>query len=87
MLPPHHLGRWYNLAMASLAQTNKYLATAALRKRAVRVTIATSSAIEGIFAPFRPTVPRSTKVVATKKIDAKQSSVKVVVAKAARKRP
>lgn len=38
--------------MASLAKTNKYLATAEQRKQAVRLTIATSSAIEGIFAPF-----------------------------------
>lgn len=40
--------------MPTLAQSNKYLATPALRKKAVRLTIATSSAIEGIYAPFKP---------------------------------
>ncbi len=40
--------------MASLAHTNKHLATAEQRKRIVRLTIATSSAIEGIHAPFKP---------------------------------
>jgi hypothetical protein len=39
--------------MVTLAKSNPYLATADQRKRAVRVTIATSSAIEGIHAPFR----------------------------------
>lgn len=39
--------------MASLAKTNKYLATAAMRQKVVRMTVASSSAIEGIQAPFR----------------------------------
>lgn len=39
--------------MASLAQTNKHLATAAQRRHAVRITVASSSAIEGIHAPFK----------------------------------
>ncbi|MFY7871717.1 MAG: hypothetical protein ACOVQL_05020 [Limnohabitans sp.] len=39
--------------MASLAKTNKYLATAEQRKQVVRITIATSSAIDGIYAPFK----------------------------------
>jgi hypothetical protein len=39
--------------MATLAKSNKHLATPAQRARAVRVTVATSSAIEGIHAPFR----------------------------------
>lgn len=39
--------------MPSLAQSNKHLATPAQRQRVVRVTIATSSAIEGIHAPFK----------------------------------
>lgn len=39
--------------MASLAKTNKYLATAEQRKQVVRISIATSSAIDGIYAPFR----------------------------------
>jgi hypothetical protein len=39
--------------MASLALSNKHLATAAKRQQAVRLTVATSSAIEGIHAPFK----------------------------------
>lgn len=39
--------------MASLAKTNKHLATAEQRKQVVRISIATSSAIDGIYAPFR----------------------------------
>jgi hypothetical protein len=39
--------------MASLAKTNPYLATPAMRRKVVRMTVATSSAIEGIHAPFR----------------------------------
>jgi hypothetical protein len=39
--------------MASLARSNKHLSTPAKREKAVRVTIATSSAIEGIHAPFK----------------------------------
>ena len=53
--------------MASLAKTNKYLATSEQRKQAVRVTIATSSAIEGIHAPFKPcnTVAKAKAAVVT----------------------
>lgn len=39
--------------MGSLAVSNKHLSTRAKREKAVRVTIATSSAIEGIHAPFK----------------------------------
>jgi Fic family protein len=39
--------------MPTLARTNRYLASAAKRSEAVRLTIGTSSAIEGIHAPFR----------------------------------
>jgi hypothetical protein len=39
--------------MASLAKTNTYLATAEQRKQVVRISIATSSAIDGIYAPFK----------------------------------
>lgn len=39
--------------MASLAVTNKHLSSATKREKAVHLTIATSSAIEGIYAPFR----------------------------------
>lgn len=39
-------------AMASLRATNKYLSSASKRANAVRVTVATSSAIEGIHASF-----------------------------------
>jgi hypothetical protein len=39
--------------MASLAASNKHLSTAAKRRAAVRLTVATSSAIEGIHAPFK----------------------------------
>ncbi|TAM62029.1 MAG: hypothetical protein EPN49_05570 [Rhodanobacter sp.] len=39
--------------MASLALSNKHLATPAQRRQAVLLTVATSSAIEGIHAPFK----------------------------------
>jgi hypothetical protein len=39
--------------MATLAKTNKHLATDARRKDSVYVTVSTSSAIEGIHAPFK----------------------------------
>ncbi|MFT3755285.1 MAG: hypothetical protein QM769_04965 [Pseudoxanthomonas sp.] len=49
--------------MAVLSQTNPYLSTAAKRKLAARVTIATSSAIEGITAPFKPrTAQKSSRI-------------------------
>jgi hypothetical protein len=38
--------------MANLAQTNKHLSSAAKRKASVFITVSTSSAIEGIRAPF-----------------------------------
>lgn len=46
--------------MASLTRSNKHLATAAKRQKAVRLTIATSSAIEGIHAPFKGKVASKT---------------------------
>jgi hypothetical protein len=52
--------------MASLIRSNKYLATGALRQKAVRVTVATSSAIEGIHAPFKPAKVATEKLAATK---------------------
>ncbi|MCR6663641.1 MAG: hypothetical protein NVV60_11005 [Luteimonas sp.] len=39
--------------MANLALSNKHLSSAAKREKAVRLTIATSSAVEGIRAPFK----------------------------------
>lgn len=39
--------------MPSLVATNKHLRTVGRRKEAVRLTVATSSAIEGISAPFK----------------------------------
>lgn len=47
--------------MASLAHTNKHLSSAAKRQEAVRLTIATSSAIEGIHAPFKAIKPATGK--------------------------
>lgn len=41
------------VSMASLASSNRHLSTRSKREDAVRVTIATSSAIEGIRAPFK----------------------------------
>lgn len=41
------------LPMANLALSNKHLSSAAKREKAVRLTIATSSAVEGIRAPFK----------------------------------
>ncbi|MCK9487942.1 MAG: hypothetical protein M0Q42_00805 [Xanthomonadales bacterium] len=55
--------------MATLAKSNKHLATAAQRLHAVRVTIATSSAIEGIHAPFtQPRAARQDAPAANKRI-------------------
>jgi hypothetical protein len=51
--------------MASLALTNKHLASAAKRQKAVRLTISTSSAIEGIHAPFKA-AKANPRVAATK---------------------
>jgi hypothetical protein len=46
--------------MASLALSNKYLATRTQRLEAVYRTVASSSAIEGIHAPFkRPKTARA----------------------------
>ena len=39
--------------MASLTLSNKHLSTRAKREKAVQLTVATSSAIEGIRAPFK----------------------------------
>lgn len=53
--------------MASLALSNKHLSTPAKRKQAVWLTIATSSAIEGIHAPFKQAAGKSRKPVKTVK--------------------
>ncbi len=47
--------------MAALSRSNPYLSTPAKRAQAVRVTIASSSAIEGIRAPFKAVQPVSRK--------------------------
>lgn len=60
--------------MASLAQTNKYLATEAMRKKAVRVSVETSSAIEGIYAPFKE--PKTVKQLKAPVRKAKAKQVK-----------
>lgn len=60
--------------MASLAQTNKYLATEAMRRKVVRVAVATSSAIEGIYAPFRE--PKTVKPAKAPDRKAKTKPVK-----------
>jgi hypothetical protein len=39
--------------MGTLAKSNKHLSSAAKRKASVFVTVSTSSAIEGIRAPFK----------------------------------
>jgi hypothetical protein len=52
--------------MASLIRSNKHLATSAQRQNAVRVTVATSSAIEGIHAPFKPANAATGKPAAAK---------------------
>ena len=39
--------------MASLALSNKHLSSAAKREKAVHLTVSTSSAVEGIRAPFK----------------------------------
>lgn len=41
------------IAMASLALSNKHLSSAAKREKAVHLTVSTSSAVEGIRAPFK----------------------------------
>lgn len=54
--------------MASLALSNKHLATAAQRKKAVRLSVATSSAIEGIhMAPKPKRAAKAKKAKAAKK--------------------
>lgn len=40
--------------MKSLAASNRYLATAEMRRKAVLLNVASSSAIDGIRAPFKP---------------------------------
>lgn len=47
--------------MAALSRSNKHLAGAAKRRKAVLVTVATSSAIEGIHAPFKAETTRKRK--------------------------
>ena len=62
--------------MASLATTNKHLSSAAKREKAVRLTIATSSAIEGIHAPFKPERVGAKKAAGKAKTPAKPVGVK-----------
>lgn len=62
--------------MASLARSNQHLSTPAKRKKAVRLTIATSSAIEGINAPFK-----RAKAAKPKKAKAAAKAAKVKRAK------
>ena len=50
---PDHV-RWYNVAMSSkLSAVNPYLRDPVVRKRTVFTSVSSSSAIEGIRAPFR----------------------------------
>ncbi|HVR82204.1 MAG TPA: hypothetical protein VHF02_09005 [Luteimonas sp.] len=65
--------------MASLASSNKHLSSAAKRQKAVRLTIATSSAIEGIHTPFK-----AQKVVARKAAGKAKTPAKPAGLKAAR---
>ena len=61
--------------MANLAATNKHLASAAKRKESVYVTVSTSSAIEGIRAPFKRKSSNATQAAEAAKA-AKTSSIK-----------
>lgn len=53
--------------MATLRSSNKYLSSASKRAIAVWMTVATSSAIEGIHAPFKARTAASKKPAKTKK--------------------
>ena len=82
MLCPRHadqLGRpdrkRYNQYMANLAATNKHLASAAKRKESIYVTVSTSSAIEGIRAPFKRKSSNATQAAKAAKA-AKTSTVR-----------
>jgi len=67
----------YTLFMSTkLSASNLHLSDPALRKRSVLESVATSSAIEGICAPFRKNSPT------VKPVTKKAGSVKVVKAKA-----
>ena len=68
--------------MASLALSNKHLSTRAKREKAVRLTIATSSAIEGIRAPFNSR-EGAVKKVASKGKTSKAGNLKPRRAKSA----
>ena len=65
----------YNQRMANLAATNKHLASAAKLKETVYVTVSTSSAIEGIRAPFKRKASNATQAAKAAKA-AKMSPVK-----------
>lgn len=69
--------------MTSLTLTNKHLASAAKRQKAVRLTIATSSAIEGIHAPFKATTVKRVKAAA--KSGKVKTGVKAVVVKSVKR--
>lgn len=60
--------------MGSLATTNKYLSSAAKRQKAVRLSIRTSSAIEGIHAPFKSKRGKVAKQANKRPIAAPKSS-------------
>ena len=62
--------------MASLAATNKHLASLAKREKAVRLTIATSSAIEGIHAPFKSRAAIAKEVAGKAKAAPKATGLK-----------
>lgn len=62
--------------MASLAASNKHLSSAIQREKALRLTIATSSAIEGIHAPFKAQKVVGTKLAGKPKPPAKPAGVK-----------
>jgi hypothetical protein len=67
----------YTLLMsAKLSASNPYLSDPDLRKRSVLESVATSSAIEGIRAPFRKKSPT------VKPVAKKAGSARVVKAKA-----
>ncbi|MEJ7745559.1 MAG: hypothetical protein WKF61_02160 [Luteimonas sp.] len=68
--------------MASIASANKHLSSLAKREKAVRLTIATSSAIEGIHAPFKSR-DGAVKKVASKGKTSKAGNLKPRRAKSA----
>lgn len=62
--------------MASLAISNKHLSSAIKRQKALRLTIATSSAIEGIRAPFKAAKAGGGKAAGKTKKPAKPGGLK-----------